>query len=132
MTFRRRWLTSVGVVAIARLVDVSEGQRVIVAGKVISAQRPPTAKGMGFLVLEDETGRVQVACPPGVADTLRLVLVESRFVAVLGRVERLRWHRSLLGRLIRPLPRAMGSLGRAHTVSAEPTGQGQALTTKPA
>ena len=37
-----------------------------------------------------------------VADTLRLVLAESRVVAVSGRVERTRWHRSLLGRLVRP------------------------------
>jgi error-prone DNA polymerase len=104
MTFRRRWLTAVGVLPIAHLGEMAEGQRVIVAGKVISAQRPPTAKGMAFLVLEDETGRVQVACPPAVAEALRLVLVESRFVAVSGRVERTRWHRSLLGRLVRPLP----------------------------
>jgi error-prone DNA polymerase len=106
MAFRRRWLTSVGVVAIARLAEVPAGQRVIVAGKVISAQRPPTARGMAFLVLEDEGGRIQVACPPSLADTLRLVLAESSFVAVLGRVERMRWHRSLLGRLVRPLPPA--------------------------
>ncbi len=59
---------------------------------------------MGFLVIEDEGGRMQVACPPVVADTLRLVLAESPFVAVSGRVERTRWHRSLLGRLVRPLP----------------------------
>jgi error-prone DNA polymerase len=104
MSFRRRWLDAVGVVPIARLADMTAGQRVIVAGKVISAQRPPTAKGMGFLVLEDETGRIQVACPPRVAETLRLVLVESSFVAVSGRLERMRWHRSLLGRLVRPLP----------------------------
>jgi error-prone DNA polymerase len=104
MTFRRRWLDRVGVVPIARLADVPAGQRVIVAGKVISAQRPPTAKGMGFVVLEDESGRVQVACPPAVADTLRLVLAQSRFMAVSGRLERTRWHRSLYGRLVRPLP----------------------------
>ena len=75
-----------------------------------AAQRAaPSATGMGILVIEDETGRVQVACSPTVADTLRLVLAESRFVAVSGRVERTRWHRSLLGRLVRPLPRDAGS-----------------------
>lgn len=87
-----------------RLAEVPADQQVIIAGKVISAQRPTTAKGMGFLVIEDETGRVQVACLPPVADTLRLVLAESPYVAISGRVERTRWHRSLLGRLVRPLP----------------------------
>jgi error-prone DNA polymerase len=115
LTFRRRWLTSVGVLPIVQLADVPAGQRVIVAGTVISAQRPPTAKGMGFLVLEDETGRVQVACPPALADTLRLVLAASRLVAVSGRLERTRWHRSLLGRLIRPLPRS-----EAQTIATRP------------
>ena len=104
MTFRRRWLTSVGVVPIARLAEVAVGQRVIVAGQVISVQRPPTAHGMGFIVLEDESAHIQVACPPAVADTLRLVLATSSEVAVSGRVERERWRRSLLSRLVRPLP----------------------------
>jgi error-prone DNA polymerase len=104
VTFRRRWLERVGIARIADLADLPAGRRVIVAGKVISAQRPPTAKGMSFLVLEDETGRVQVALPPPLADPLRLALATSRFMAVSGQVERARWHRSLLGRVVRPLP----------------------------
>lgn len=115
MTFRRRWLASMGVLPIARLSAAPTGQHVIVAGNVIAAQRPPTAKGMGFLVIEDETGRVQVALPPPVADTLRLVLAESRLVAVSGKVERTRWHRSLLGRQVRALPPS--------TVVASPSGR---------
>ncbi len=49
------------------LAEVAEGRVVRVAGWPISAQRPPTAKGMGFVVLEDETGRLPVALPPRLA-----------------------------------------------------------------
>ena len=51
-------------------------------------ERKPTAKGMGFVVLEDETGRVQVALPPALAETLRPALAASRILAVGGKVER--------------------------------------------
>jgi len=92
----RRPLRRQGVRAIAELAALPEGQIVRVAGWPISAQRPPTAKGMGFLVLEDETGRLPVALPPRLATHLRRVIVASRVVVVAGRVERVRWYRSLL------------------------------------
>lgn len=41
------------------------GTRVLVAGAVISRQRPPMAKGFCFLILEDESGRLPTALPPG-------------------------------------------------------------------
>ncbi|HEY7779593.1 MAG TPA: DNA polymerase III subunit alpha [Ktedonobacterales bacterium] len=106
LTFRRRWLASLGVRPIGALAEMEAGRHVVVAGRVVSAQRPPTAKGMAFLVLEDETGRVQAALPPALADGLRLVLAESRLVAIAGRVERARWHCSLLARQVRALPAA--------------------------
>src|SRR5260370_30603070 len=64
ITFLRARLAGSGVLPIAKLKSVEARQKVLLVGKVISAQRPPTAKGVGFLVLEDETGRVQVARPP--------------------------------------------------------------------
>jgi DNA polymerase III alpha subunit len=60
------------------------------------AQCPPTAKGMGFLVLEDETGRLPVAAPPQLAEQMYRRIQQTRVVAVAGRVERSRWYRSLL------------------------------------
>ena len=72
-----------------------------VAGWPISAQRPPTAKGMGFLVLEDESGRLPVALSPRLAERTRRVVRLSQVVLVTGRVERIRWYRSLLGQDVR-------------------------------
>jgi DNA polymerase III alpha subunit len=69
-----------------------------VAGWPISAQRPPTAKGMAFLLFEDETRRVPLALPPKLADQMYHIVRRARVVAVAGRAERERerWYRSLL------------------------------------
>jgi error-prone DNA polymerase len=115
LTFCRRWLASVGVVPIESLGARVDGDRVLVAGHAIAAQRPPTAKGVGFLVLEDETGRMQIVLPPQLADVIRPVLAESRQIAVAGRLECTGAHRTVLAGQVRPLPlhlRAGGRHGR--------------------
>jgi error-prone DNA polymerase len=96
MRLLRRSLRRRGVRAIADLKDISAGRVVRVAGWPISAQRPPTAKGMGFLVIEDETGRLPVAVPPQLAEQMYRRIRQTRIVVVAGRVERIRWYRSLL------------------------------------
>ena len=50
--------------AAARSAD--DGTEAAVAGLVTHRQRPPTARGVVFLSLEDETGMVNVICPPQV------------------------------------------------------------------
>ncbi|NDD30593.1 MAG: DNA polymerase III subunit alpha [Proteobacteria bacterium] len=57
-----------------------------VAGVVVTFQRPPTAKGMTFIVLEDETGRLPVAVAPSRFETLRLTL-RSAALVVEGAVQ---------------------------------------------
>src|SRR5262249_10307307 len=96
MRMLRRSLRRRGMRAIADLKDISAGRVVRIAGWPISAQRPSTAKGMGFLVLEDETGRLPVAVPPFLAEQMYRRIRQARVVAVAGRVERIHWYRSLL------------------------------------
>lgn len=101
MRLLRHDLRRRGVRAIADLAALPEGRGVRVAGWAISAQRPPTAKGMGFVVLEDETGCLPVAVPPRLAEQLHRVIREARVIGVAGRVERVRWYRSLLATELR-------------------------------
>jgi error-prone DNA polymerase len=96
MALLRRELRRHGVRAIAELAGIPDGRIVRIAGWVVSAQRPPTAKGVGFLVLEDESGRLPIALPPWLAEQMHRVIRDARVVAVAGRVERVRWYRSLL------------------------------------
>lgn len=102
LTFQRKALRDAGFLALAQLEHVKTGRRACIAGLTISAQRPPTAKGMGFIVLEDETGRVQVALPPSLAESLRPALAESRILAVAGKVERSAGHVTLLATRLQP------------------------------
>jgi error-prone DNA polymerase len=92
----RRSLRRRGILSIADLTHLPAGRVVHVAGWPISAQRPPTAKGVGFLVLEDETGRLPTALPPRLAQGMHRVIRSSRVLCVAGRVERVDWYRSLL------------------------------------
>jgi error-prone DNA polymerase len=96
MRLLRRSLRRRGVRSIADLKETPAGRVVRVAGWPVSAQRPPTAKGMGFLVIEDETGRLPVAVPPHIAEQMYRRIRQARVVAVAGRVVRVDWYRSLL------------------------------------
>ncbi|MBV9865356.1 MAG: hypothetical protein JO316_08405 [Abitibacteriaceae bacterium] len=60
----RSYLNRLGTRSVRELLTLPPTDRVKLAGVVIARQQPPTAKGMCFLVLEDETGRLPVAMAP--------------------------------------------------------------------
>jgi error-prone DNA polymerase len=64
------------------------GRRVRAAGIVTCRQHPATAKGTTFVTLEDETGYVNVVVWESIATAHRKALVFSRFMTVIGRVEK--------------------------------------------
>ena len=59
-----------------------------VGGLVTCRQRPPTAKSVAFLTLEDETGMANLVVPPAVFERQRAVALGSAFLFAEGRVER--------------------------------------------
>ena len=54
---------------------------------MILRQRPQTASGVTFMTLEDETGMVNVVVWRDLAERQRKVFLESRLLAVEGRIE---------------------------------------------
>jgi error-prone DNA polymerase len=64
------------------------GRRVRVAGLVVARQRPATAKGVTFLLLEDEHGTINLIVPPPVHDRFRLAVRAEPLVLAAGRLER--------------------------------------------
>jgi error-prone DNA polymerase len=64
-----------------------DGARVRVAGLVVARQRPETAKGVTFMLLEDELGTINLIVPPAVHDECRLVVRGEPLVIADGRVE---------------------------------------------
>ena len=72
----------------ADLERVEDGATVEVAGMVVARQRPETAKGIVFMLLEDERGTVNLIVPPPVYDRHRAEVRASPLVRAKGRLER--------------------------------------------
>jgi error-prone DNA polymerase len=66
---------------------LAHGTPVRLAGLVTLRQRPETAAGVTFVTLEDEDGLVNVVVWRDLAERQRRVLLESRLLAVEGRLE---------------------------------------------
>jgi error-prone DNA polymerase len=67
---------------------IAHGSRVTVAGLVVARQRPATAKGVTFMLLEDEWGTINLVVTPPVYEQHRLIVRTEPFVLVEGRLER--------------------------------------------
>ena len=83
----RGQLSMLGALTIAELFGSAPGGWVKTAGWVLVRQRPPTAKGMMFLMLEDETGRLQVAITPDQAQRHLSVLLAHNTLLIAGHLE---------------------------------------------
>ena len=65
-----------------------DGRRVRVAGLVVARQRPATAKGVTFMLLEDEHGTINLIIPPPVYERFRLAVRSEPLLLATGRLER--------------------------------------------
>ena len=70
------------------LFALPHGRQVTVAGFVVARQRPGTAKGVTFMLLEDEAGTTNLVIPPPVAERHRLVVRGEPLVIATGRLEK--------------------------------------------
>ena len=71
----------------SELKAMKHGQRVSFAGLVTMRQRPQTASGVTFITLEDEDGLVNAVIWQQVAERQRREFLESRLMAIEGRIE---------------------------------------------
>jgi len=71
----------------AGLDEIGHGRRVRVAGMVVARQRPATANGVVFMLLEDERGTINLIVPPPVVEHCRMAIRSSGFVLASGRLE---------------------------------------------
>ncbi|HSW29955.1 MAG TPA: DNA polymerase III subunit alpha [Longimicrobiales bacterium] len=77
-----------GTVTSDRLVHLPQHATVQVAGLVTARQRPGTAKGYVFLLMEDEAGTVNVIVKPDVYERDKHAVRLEPFVAVRGRLQK--------------------------------------------
>jgi error-prone DNA polymerase len=84
----RPGLKARGTVTSADLETMRHGAPVRIGGLVVARQRPGTAKGVVFLLIEDETGTVNIIVPPKVYERDRLTVRTEPLVLVEGTLER--------------------------------------------
>ena len=84
----RAALTALGAVTIAALDHLPTGVNATMAGRVVVMQSPPTAKGVMFLSIEDETGLGNAVLTPAVLRQYRAALHAGPLVLVHGVVRR--------------------------------------------
>ncbi|MBW3607556.1 MAG: error-prone DNA polymerase [Actinobacteria bacterium] len=81
-------LHAAGAIDIGALARTGHGTEVRVGGLVVARQRPGTANGITFLLLEDEHGTVNVIVSPQIYERERLTVRTEPLVVVEGRLER--------------------------------------------
>src|SRR3954466_13415138 len=97
------------------LQDERNGATVAVAGMVVARQRPATANGVVFMLLEDEHTQVNLIVPPQVYDRFRGVIRGEPLILAKGRYEHADRNRNVLVREITSL----GPLARELTEGAD-------------
>jgi error-prone DNA polymerase len=77
-----------GVTTSAQLAEIRHGAQVTVAGLVVARQRPETASGVVFMLLEDEYGSVNLIVPPALYERRRHLVRAEPLILAHGRLER--------------------------------------------
>lgn len=100
------------------------GSHVAYAGLAIARQRPSTAKGIVFMLLEDEHGQVNLIVPKDVYERHRAIVRAEPLLLIEGRFERIERNRNVLvsslkslsslARRVAETDEVVSSLPRAH------------------
>jgi len=75
---------------------VPHGARIAVAGMAVARQRPATAKGVVFMLLEDECGQINLILPPPVYEAHRAIVRGEPLLLARGRFERVERNENLV------------------------------------
>jgi error-prone DNA polymerase len=87
MAYRRDDLRAIGIHSTMEVKHLADGAQAVIAGCVITRQRPGTAKGLIFMTLEDETGTARVIVKPDFYENNRMAVLYERFVQVAGTIQ---------------------------------------------
>ena len=85
-----------GVLGSAELNAAPHRSRVAFAGLAVARQRPATAHGVVFMLLEDEAGQVNLIVPPEVYERHRAVVRGEPLLLARGRFERIGENRNVV------------------------------------
>jgi error-prone DNA polymerase len=104
-----------GVLSSLELERARDRAQVAVAGMAVARQRPATANGVVFMLIEDEFGAVNLIVPPAVYDRHRAIVRGEPLILARGRFERVERNQNVLVRSLETL----GPLAREVSQEAE-------------
>jgi error-prone DNA polymerase len=103
------------------LEQLANKSRVAIAGLVVARQRPSTANGVVFMLLEDEHAQVNLVVPPTVYERYRALVRGEPLLLARGRFERYERNRNVVVEEFTSLgPLARQAANEAEVVSALP------------
>jgi error-prone DNA polymerase len=76
------------VVSSGELLELENGRQIAVAGMAVARQRPATANGVVFMLLEDEYGQINLIVPPPVYERYRALVRAEPLLLARGVFER--------------------------------------------
>jgi len=85
-----------GTLASSDLLEAPHGSEVAYAGLAIARQRPSTANGIVFMLLEDDLGQVNLIVPPQVYERHRAIVRGEPLLLARGRFEHIGENRNIL------------------------------------
>ena len=95
--------------------------RIAIAGLVVARQRPATANGVVFMLLEDEHGQMNLVIPPEVYERYRPLVRGEPLLLARGRFERFERNRNVIvDELVTLAPLARQAAGETEVRSALP------------
>ena len=110
-----------GVLSSHDLCQAPDRSRVAVAGMAVARQRPATANGVVFMLLEDEFGQVNLIVPPQVYERHRAIVRGEPLILARGVFERVERNQNVVVRELETLaPLARKLSGAPDLVSALP------------
>jgi error-prone DNA polymerase len=110
-----------GVLSSDDLCEARDRSDVAVAGMAVARQRPATANGVVFMLLEDEFGQVNLIVPPAVYEQNRAIVRSEPLILARGRFERVERNENVIVRELETLaPLARKVSGAPDLVSALP------------
>jgi len=120
-----------GMVSSADLATFRHGAELKIGGLVMARQRPATANGVCFLLLEDEFGTVNLVVAPPVYERDRLAVRAEPLVVAEGRLERYATAGGAINFVVRRLRPLEVPVGKMAEVRDLPTRRGRHLEPVP-
>jgi error-prone DNA polymerase len=107
-----------GVLSSRELDATPNRAQVAVAGMAVARQRPATANGVVFMLIEDEFGAVNLIVPPTVYDRHRAIVRGEPLILARGRFERIERNQNVLVRSLETLGPLAREVSRETEVGA--------------